>query len=677
MSIPFIINIYQTLIILENKNAVITEKGYDRYWVSIDGGKISVGKGDPSENKILVWKDENPSKGIKYVGFGSWNTPVFVKNIKIRDKFTSEKKLAKRFDPMKTFGSWHNNRTFADVIFKSSTQNIYAHKVILHCASDVFASIVSVPSKMLYDNMEVYEIPKELNDKIFLQILEYIYTGFIGLTIENILEITKWAEYFNLKDLVELCLNFVMYEKDTKSSKLNERHKINFYEMFGNDAYSDLIVEVRDENEETLSSFKCHRIILSMSSEPILLALTSSMKEATEKRIIIKDNPKLFAYLLEYIYKEKIEVICSLTIDEIISSLKLSDRYLIFPFRSYLSKELVRRLDIHNASHILSLATFYSIPYLYNQTLNFIIKNFKELISSETFFDFDASSLANIIFDDNLALDSEIDLFNALMNWKKGKDSDIELRKEDLKQLLSFVRYSLLTVDQLKYILENNEIIKETPYLEELIKSNIELKSKRNISITNLLHTTKRKASALELLFSHPGDENGVLYWISTKGGLERWSNPHKSGRIKVSCSTPQSRFTKLEAVANRTYITVNYASGKRDNPAWWAIDLGENYRLICNHYTFQLDGSRNAVTDWTFQGSNDNSTWTDLKVHEKELKLKTQRGGSVFSWPVEIDNQEPPGYRYFRFIVTGDSVYSEHKFSLCGLELYGYLSFM
>jgi hypothetical protein len=46
----------------------------------------------------------------------------------------------------------------------------------------------------------------------------------------------------------------------------------------------------------------------------------------------------------------------------------------------------------------------------------------------------------------------------------------------------------------------------------------------------------------VDLIFSHPNDDNGLIYWIGSRGRTVRFMNPHKIGLVKVTCSSPVSK---------------------------------------------------------------------------------------------------------------------------------------
>jgi len=56
---------------------------FEQYWINVNNGIISVGKGPLGQNQFLTWKDPYPIKGLTYVGISSWDAPVTYRNIKV------------------------------------------------------------------------------------------------------------------------------------------------------------------------------------------------------------------------------------------------------------------------------------------------------------------------------------------------------------------------------------------------------------------------------------------------------------------------------------------------------------------------------------------------------------------------------------------------------------------
>jgi hypothetical protein len=94
------------------------------------------------------------------------------------------------------------------------------------------------------------------------------------------------------------------------------------------------------------------------------------------------------------------------------------------------------------------------------------------------------------------------------------------------------------------------------------------------------------------------------------------------------------------------------------------------------------------SIQSWDFEGSNDGSEWTVLRVHKDDFSLRNE-GFGVAAWEVEGFNQ---AHRHFRIRMTGkcsygnypdDSLnhelweseyYGDHCLCCAGIELWGRL---
>ena len=66
----------------EKPDAMLSPLEFKRFWLGINKGTITLGKGDISAaNVILEWTDIYPISRLKYVGFSTWNAPILFRNI--------------------------------------------------------------------------------------------------------------------------------------------------------------------------------------------------------------------------------------------------------------------------------------------------------------------------------------------------------------------------------------------------------------------------------------------------------------------------------------------------------------------------------------------------------------------------------------------------------------------
>jgi len=105
-----------------------------------------------------------------------------------------------------------NEQSFADVIFKIGPQQkvIRAHKVIIGHRSLYFRGIFSKNA-----NKATMELTyPEFFVPIFESVIQYIYSGRILLTLDNVLDTLHLAEKFNIRSLQILCCEFIQSNVD-------------------------------------------------------------------------------------------------------------------------------------------------------------------------------------------------------------------------------------------------------------------------------------------------------------------------------------------------------------------------------------------------------------------------------------------------------------------------------
>lgn len=77
---------------IQDLDAMPSAYEYKKYWLSVETGAkggertatLRFGFGAfKKENSLIEWVDNQPPKGIKYIGFSSWGTPYKIKNIKV------------------------------------------------------------------------------------------------------------------------------------------------------------------------------------------------------------------------------------------------------------------------------------------------------------------------------------------------------------------------------------------------------------------------------------------------------------------------------------------------------------------------------------------------------------------------------------------------------------------
>lgn len=139
--------------------------------------------------------------------------------------------------------------------------------------------------------------------------------------------------------------------------------------------------------------------------------------------------------------------------------------------------------------------------------------------------------------------------------------------------------------------------------------------------------------------FTHtaPMDENGLLYYLGTRGGTRAWKNPAEGSEapVKTWAASVQSDSKPPSAICGRE--VVRCVSKPAENQ-WFAIDLGPHIRFTPTHYTLRhyISWETEALRHWIFQGSNEadtskDSAWTTLMTHVDDKSLHQK--GQAFTW--------------------------------------------
>jgi len=167
-------------------------------------------------------------------------------------------------------------------------------------------------------------------------------------------------------------------------------------------------------------------------------------------------------------------------------------------------------------------------------------------------------------------------------------------------------------------------------------------------------------------------DFNGLFQWLGTLGLTTSRLNPSSAlpdgrGLSLVTFSSEDSFGMDVSRMTDR--ISSAVTTGNFAN-SWMQFDISRigNRTLVCNYYTVRArntgGGGGNHPTAFTFQGSNDATTWVDLDVRTG----LTYTAATFYSYPVSGST----AYRYFRLIQTALNSSGNNRFALSEFEIYG-----
>jgi hypothetical protein len=168
-------------------------------------------------------------------------------------------------------------------------------------------------------------------------------------------------------------------------------------------------------------------------------------------------------------------------------------------------------------------------------------------------------------------------------------------------------------------------------------------------------------ANSNNLTYLSDGDANGLFYYLGTKRNTTAWSNPAGNG-LTVTASAVENG--SVEQLCNRNGNDFWTPSA----PNSWVGFYINSGKLICNRYSIKSREVNDGYypRTWTLQGSNDNSTWTDLDVNVNNNQLNSP--AQWLSRPVVSS----VGYSFFRVLNVWTNSHGYFHLCLGEVELYG-----
>ncbi|XP_014481560.1 PREDICTED: kelch-like ECH-associated protein 1 isoform X1 [Dinoponera quadriceps] len=225
---------------------------------------------------------------------------------------------------------------------------------------------------------------------------------------------------------------------------------------------TDVILEVGTE------LFHAHKVILAAASPYFKAMFTGGLKECEMTRVKLQGVcPTAMARLMYFMYTGEIRVteitVCSLlSAATMFQVTNVIDACCVF---------LERQLDPTNAIGIANFAEQHSCQDLYHKANQFIVQHFNQICQEEEFLQLSAIQLVSLVRKDELNVQEEREVYNAVLKWVKYNE---EARRPKMEHILHAVRCQYLTPNFLREQMKNCDVLKKVPacreYLAQIFK---------------------------------------------------------------------------------------------------------------------------------------------------------------------------------------------------------------
>ncbi|XP_076050426.1 uncharacterized protein LOC143030993 isoform X1 [Oratosquilla oratoria] len=196
------------------------------------------------------------------------------------------------------------------------------------------------------------------------------------------------------------------------------------------------------------TTFKVHRVILSMASPVFGTMKTELLAPGKELLLLPEDSPQVFRKLLDHIYMDRMELE---SVEEALEVYKAAYKYQMESSKKRCLQYITSKLNENITLELLETSVLREDEAMNKKCKKILSGNADSVMSSETLLRLSKETLRDLLKDDTMNFSSEVALFKGLIAWGKArlqpqKQSGSDLR-EIIGDLLKKIRFLTMSSD--------------------------------------------------------------------------------------------------------------------------------------------------------------------------------------------------------------------------------------
>ncbi|XP_034255790.1 BTB/POZ domain-containing protein 6-B-like isoform X1 [Thrips palmi] len=223
-----------------------------------------------------------------------------------------------------------------------------------------------------------------------------------------------------------------------------------------------------------------HKVFLAMSSPVFEAMFFGGMAEKDGPIHIFDVQPEGFKALLEYIYSDKISL---RSFDQACELCYVAKKYMLPHLVRECTKYIWKDICPNNACRAFEFAKLFEEPELMEKSLEVISNQTKEVLAEPSFEEVEITTVQAVLDQDELNIDSELELFDALQRWAVRECARKGLSASDGKSLRSVLHG---TVGKIRFLTLSPSQFAERPAVSQLLSQDEAFAILMNISSPTL-----------------------------------------------------------------------------------------------------------------------------------------------------------------------------------------------
>uniref|UniRef100_A0A8C3TFI3 BTB domain-containing protein n=1 Tax=Chelydra serpentina TaxID=8475 RepID=A0A8C3TFI3_CHESE len=209
--------------------------------------------------------------------------------------------------------------------------------------------------------------------------------------------------------------------------------------------------------------FAAHRIVLAACSDYFCAMFTSELSEKDKPYVDIQGlTASTMEILLDFVYTETVHV----TVENVQELLPAACLLQLKGVKQACCEFLESQLDPSNCLGIRDFAETHNCVDLMQAAEVFSQKHFPEVVQHEEFILLNQEEVEKLIKCDEIQVDSEEPVFEAVINWVKHSKKE---RENSLPELLQYVRMPLLTPRYITDVIDTEPFIRCSLQCRDLV----------------------------------------------------------------------------------------------------------------------------------------------------------------------------------------------------------------
>ena len=228
------------------------------------------------------------------------------------------------------------------------------------------------------------------------------------------------------------------------------------HKMRQNEQYTDMTLQSGDVH------IRCHRIVLEAASDYFKAMFRCGLEESTSATVQLTMEPEILTSIVDYMYTGEIE----LTVDNVESLVKVGDLLQLGCLKARCAYFMTSQVELNNCFEFYRFALLYRLDQLQKVTKQFVFAEFKTVALIVEFKELTCRELIEFIKDDNVNVDDEDIVFDAVLGWVRH---DLDNRKSSLQTILEHVRLPYCTSNYLLHMKDTYDLLTQKcfEYLHE------------------------------------------------------------------------------------------------------------------------------------------------------------------------------------------------------------------